>query len=1227
MAGFFTALLLSCTILSASALDIVATAQGTGSHNVLAEALTKANLVSTLEGTGPFTVFAPTDAAFESALQALGMTKDDLLNMQNLADILTYHVLSGKTMSTDLQATQTVATVNGLPVTITKGTDVKFADAIVTGADVDCNNGVIHVIDKVILPPTVDIVSTAIWTGQHSILAEALTKAQLVSTLQEDGPFTVFAPTDAAFESALQALGITATDLLNMPNLASILKYHVLAGKVMSTDLQATQTTATLNTLPVTITKGSEVRFADANVTGADVACSNGVIHVIDKVVLSPTLDIVATALSTGQHTILAEALTKADLVSALQGPGPFTVFAPTDAAFAAALQALGKTKDELLNMPDLAEILKYHVLSGVVLSGDLRYPMTTVATLNPQKVTITKDSNGVKFADAQVTQADVRATNGVIHVIDKVVLPPASSTASGDTILQAAKNTGTFTSLVTALEAAGLAQVFDEPGSYTVFAPTDDAFAGLLTSLNLEASALQDANVFPPASLANILKYHVATSLLGSGELVDQMTIQTLQGGRLVVTISDVDGVKINTAKVTTADIQCTNGVIHVIDAVLTPGDRLTIGGGSQEWDKSQWNVVLDGVMGGKSSGSVDVKDGKMVFAGSISLDGGGFSSVRKAISGDLSTYAGIYLETDAIPYTAHGTALGVHVTLSDASWYDFSAPVAIPMSDSESRFQVLLPWSQFDHASRVGYKASGEEVVDLTTVNQISIYVLFQEGPFELHIHEISAVKRLEDGPGQPTAPDLQALASAQSVSTLIQQAINNGVSLFNQGYEGLCEQLYSAAARAVLATPEAMPSARSAGCAGLANANMDRSSNAWILRRAIDAIYQDAEGHTRNSAHLYPEFAQGAWLPGTDAAPSKECVWMLEGHAYPKMMAAMAAPSPTPATPSPSSLDGVSGDVNGFLGPFVEKGISGHNDFDLVYVQNPRECAELCQQTNNCRSFDYGARSNVLGECWRSTANRESAGSAYERWEKYDYYERIIEEVKLGDVNAVGADNTRTGSEGFMEATALYSGVMSFDLTGASMEQVQMASKKFLAEQFKVDENMVAVSAKESAGSWVVDFDITASSSQLSSMKSTAANLAANSDGLKVGMAKHLGAAGVDATVAESMQVSSFSAPWSQNTPSQQSAAPASSNADSDGDNTLMFIVIGIGAVIAVLLATIACLLYRRANTPLPKQVVVAVAGQPISPYDNAEGKDTDFTPVATNNAVVGVPVQGP
>jgi len=340
-------------------------------------------------------------------------------------------------MAADLSETQSPETLEGQTVTITKDANgvVKFATATVGPADVECSNGVIHVIDAVVLPPApVDIVATALATGNHGVLAEALTKANLVTALQGTGPFTVFAPTDAAFMAALTKLNITKQELLDRADLADILKYHVISGsKLMAADLSETQSPETLEGQTVTITKDANgvVKFATATVGPADVECSNGVIHVIDAVVLPPApVDIVATALATGNHGVLAEALTKANLVTALQGTGPFTVFAPTDAAFTAALAALGITKQELLDRADLADILKYHVISGSkIMAADLSETQSP-ETLEGQTVTITKGANGVvKFATATVGPADVECSNGVIHVIDAVVLPPDVST------------------------------------------------------------------------------------------------------------------------------------------------------------------------------------------------------------------------------------------------------------------------------------------------------------------------------------------------------------------------------------------------------------------------------------------------------------------------------------------------------------------------------------------------------------------------------------------------------------------------------------------------------------------------------------------------------------------------------------------------------------------------------------------------------------------------------
>merc|ERR1712194_515672 len=176
---------------------------------------------------------------------------------------------------------------------------------------------------------------------------------------------------------------------------------------------------------------GSTVRAGSATVSTADISCSNGVIHVIDAVLLPPelllppVLDIVETAISAGNFTVLVEALQTAGLVDALKGAGPFTVFAPTDAAFTALLGTLGVTKAELLARDDLADILKYHVLSGVsVMSTDLAATQD-VTTLEGSDLTVTKDGSAVKAGSADVSTADISCSNGVIHIIDSVLLPP----------------------------------------------------------------------------------------------------------------------------------------------------------------------------------------------------------------------------------------------------------------------------------------------------------------------------------------------------------------------------------------------------------------------------------------------------------------------------------------------------------------------------------------------------------------------------------------------------------------------------------------------------------------------------------------------------------------------------------------------------------------------------------------------------------------------------------
>jgi len=266
-----------------------------------------------------------------------------------------------------------------------------------------------------------DIVDLAVATPTLSKLVEAVTKADLATVLKGDGPFTVFAPTDAAFNAAYP----DGIDKLTKEQVVSLLKYHVISGKVMSADLKDSQTVATLETpKELTITKEGDVVTVggDAKVSAADNVASNGVVHIIDKVLTVP-LDIVDLAVSVPTLSKLVEAVKKADLATVLKGPGPFTVFAPTDDAFNLAYpQGFGEVPEE-----DLASLLKYHVINGKVMSANLQPTQTVDTLLASKQLTIKKEDVVVTVGgDATVSAADNVASNGVVHIIDKVLTVPS---------------------------------------------------------------------------------------------------------------------------------------------------------------------------------------------------------------------------------------------------------------------------------------------------------------------------------------------------------------------------------------------------------------------------------------------------------------------------------------------------------------------------------------------------------------------------------------------------------------------------------------------------------------------------------------------------------------------------------------------------------------------------------------------------------------------------------
>ena len=270
----------------------------------------------------------------------------------------------------------------------------------------------------------VDIVQTAVAAGQFTTLASLLQKAGLVDTLATGGPFTVFAPTDAAFAKVPKAtLDALAAD---PAKLKAVLLYHVVPGRVTAADVVklTSAKTAEGRSLGIKVVNGSV--FVDgAQVTTPDVEATNGVIHVIDSVLIpkeaTAPKTIVQTAVAAGSFKTLASLLKKAGLVGTLQGKGPFTVFAPTDAAFAklpkATLAALAKNKAKLRS------VLLYHVVKGDVSAAKV-VTLRSAKTLNGKAVSIRVNGGNVLVGGARVTTADVKASNGVIHVVNKVLIP-----------------------------------------------------------------------------------------------------------------------------------------------------------------------------------------------------------------------------------------------------------------------------------------------------------------------------------------------------------------------------------------------------------------------------------------------------------------------------------------------------------------------------------------------------------------------------------------------------------------------------------------------------------------------------------------------------------------------------------------------------------------------------------------------------------------------------------
>jgi transforming growth factor-beta-induced protein len=561
------------------------------------------------------TLFAPVNSAFDALDTELRLSLLDDSFSRHLSEVLLYHVTDGENLSTGLSNGQELTMINenkgvvGVSVTLdANGNVVRLSDsrgdrATVIDFDILARNGVVHLIDAVLLPSFLFRRASDLGENYSTLISLAVLAG--VDAGLQTRTITLFAPTNDAFAALPAATLETLSSPEGLDTLVDILSYHVVLAVITSDKLEGTTevTTTQGNTVSVTVLADGTVTVNDATVVEPDILARNGVTHGIDQVLIpplaassSPTSSPIVTATSgppttsapsaspttaapstsptapllslldlasdTPALSTLVTAIVAADLTPILSSAlFDLTVFAPTNDAFAALDP---DTLTRLLTTPfqlHLVDVLLYHALDDENLAASLLDGKQLVMG-NDEIVTVGVDATTVSLSNSQgvsalVIDVDIAASNGVVHVIDGVLLPSFVYR----TVIDLEDN---YSTLMTVIELAELADTL-KASTFTLFAPTNDAFAKLGQE-TLDFLTSPDGK----AALTDTLRNHVISEVIAAEKLVDGATVVTAQG--LNVIIGVLDGtVMVNDAIVVKKDMLAINGITHGIDTVLT--------------------------------------------------------------------------------------------------------------------------------------------------------------------------------------------------------------------------------------------------------------------------------------------------------------------------------------------------------------------------------------------------------------------------------------------------------------------------------------------------------------------------------------------------------------------------------------------------------------------------------------------------------------------------------
>ena len=552
-------------------------------HDTLEAAVIAAGLDDDLGSEGPFTVFAPTDEAFAALEAAAPGTIEALLgDTALLASILRYHVLGARVAASDIPAGQSYANSlnNQLSIQLVNDDGIVLNARATVTESIEADNGIVHVIDAVILPLSVaDVVRVS---PAHSTLEVALDTGNYLGTLGRNDltplTLTLWAPTNAAFDAID---GDVLDDLLtnrdSRPTLESILQYHLLAlntdGAPLTTDLLGDRLFF-FTTLNFTggdqgfvqqVNGGGDTSVTVNNVTPEvfNIRATNGVVYSIGEVLTPPsTADFVEISVI---HNTLEAALEATDLQETLDDPdGSFTLIAPTDGAFGSTLT--DEQIDALVADPDaLRPILLYHALDSVLSADEIPDGLSfqnSIATFTQQYVSETddEDETTITVDNLELGTTDRKTTNGTVHILGSGVLLPPS-------VLDIAARSPVHTTLEMLVGDAGLVETLDdEDAAFTVFAPTDEAFAAV-PDTTLTA-------IVEEGLLSAVLTYHVLPAVVPADTIItnELTSATTVEGSDVTIAVTDGGVVLNGDVNVVITDIRGTNGIVHVVDGVLVP-------------------------------------------------------------------------------------------------------------------------------------------------------------------------------------------------------------------------------------------------------------------------------------------------------------------------------------------------------------------------------------------------------------------------------------------------------------------------------------------------------------------------------------------------------------------------------------------------------------------------------------------------------------------------------